>query len=170
MYKQGKRESRGTMRVIVIHLRSLLIGASVFLVAVMAALFLLVSNPLDLSETYFSDQTSVPTMSPSEDIGMTASVKPSLALDVKVEGNKAEVSMLTENFQFTEESAGGDESAAHGEGHAHVYLDGKLMQMLYGPEFVIKNIPPGEHELRVVLAYNNHLPYQVEAKQRIEVK
>lgn len=46
-----------------------------------------------------------------------------------------------------------------GEGHAHLFVDGDLMTMIYGPEFVLPELDPGSHQLMVSLSTNDHLDY-----------
>ena len=46
-----------------------------------------------------------------------------------------------------------------GEGHAHLYVDGELMTMIYKPSFVLPRLDPGTHQLSVTLSTNDHLEY-----------
>ncbi|MGI9609609.1 MAG: hypothetical protein ACR2NL_04875 [Acidimicrobiia bacterium] len=48
---------------------------------------------------------------------------------------------------------------APGEGHAHLFVDGELMTMIYGPEFQLPALDPGTHQLMVTLSTNDHLEY-----------
>ena len=43
-----------------------------------------------------------------------------------------------------------------GEGHAHIYVNGAKINRVYGPDYHIKNLPPGEHRIRVTLNANGH--------------
>lgn len=153
------------MRVFIISLRSAILGLAVFLVFVVAGVMLLLGDPLGVSQPYQDGGASVPVSATIPD-SWNSEAKPYLALDVNVEGDVADVTMITENFLFTEQ----DIDPAHGEGHAHVYLNGEFMGMLYDSSFKLKKLPKGEHELRVELNYSNHLPYNVEAVKYIQVK
>ena len=51
-----------------------------------------------------------------------------------------------------------------GEGHAHLYIDGELYSMVYGPEFVIPALDSGTHEVMVALSTNDHLDYTVDGE------
>ncbi|UFJ42721.1 hypothetical protein LOK74_09600 [Brevibacillus humidisoli] len=157
------------MRVIVISIRNVVIGAAVFLLVLIAGLVLLFSNSLDSSQSDLQGLGSeaVPASANNELYG---SPKPELSLDVTLEGDEAYVKMLTENFRFVREDSTESADPVHGEGHAHLYLDGRFWQMLYEPEFKIKQLPKGEHEIRVELNYSNHLPYKVEAIKIINVE
>lgn len=64
------------------------------------------------------------------------------------------VSFKTENFRFAPENA----SSAHidGQGHAHIYVDGKKISRLYSKDYYLDAFAPGEHEIQVVLNTNDH--------------
>jgi hypothetical protein len=152
----------------IISLRSLIIGAVIFFFVLIAGIVLLIQDPLDVSSSYLPERDSVPAASGGENHAFS-SEKPSLAMDVKLEGTSAEVTLLTQNFKFVTTDESGKQ--VHGQGHAHLYLDGKLIYKVYDPKFIVKKLPKGEHELRVELVYNNHLPYnKVEAVKMLQVK
>jgi hypothetical protein len=60
----------------------------------------------------------------------------------------------TENFRFAPEHA----STAHvpGEGHAHLFIDGKKVTRLYGEWYHIPMLAPGAHKITVTLNANSH--------------
>ena len=62
--------------------------------------------------------------------------------------------IVTTGFRFTRESVNGPHRA--GEGHAHVYVDGKKVARIYGPRFHLGALPPGEVTLSVTLNANDH--------------
>ena len=49
-----------------------------------------------------------------------------------------------------------------GEGHAHLFVDGDLMTMVYGPEFLLPSMEPGSYQLMVSLSTNDHLDYTLD--------
>lgn len=51
-----------------------------------------------------------------------------------------------------------------GKGHAHLYVDGDLMTMVYGPEFKMPQLEPGDHHVIVTLSTNDHLDYTVDGE------
>ena len=71
-------------------------------------------------------------------------------------------------FTFSVENMGKDNR--YGEGHVHLYLDGNKVAKIFEPQYVLKDIPPGRHEVVVELAHNNHESYGVQQKLQIDVK
>lgn len=68
--------------------------------------------------------------------------------------------VMAENFRFAPEKV----NTAHqaGEGHAHLYVDGKKVARLYGPWHHLGKLTPGRHELKVTLNANDHRPLAVD--------
>ena len=64
------------------------------------------------------------------------------------------IHLKTENFRFTPESVNGQ--LIPGEGHAHLYVDGKKLSRLYGAWHHLGKLSPGRHTIRVTLNANNH--------------
>jgi hypothetical protein len=64
------------------------------------------------------------------------------------------IQVITENFRFAPEHA----STPHvpGEGHGHIYVDGKKINRLYGEWYHIEYLSPGTHEIEVTLNANSH--------------
>ncbi len=71
----------------------------------------------------------------------------------------ANVEILTEGFTFAPENVNGAHVA--GEGHAHIYVDGVKVARVYTPWFYLKDLTPGDHEIRVTLNANSHEEYAV---------
>lgn len=63
------------------------------------------------------------------------------------------------NFDFAAESVNGEHVS--GEGHLHVYVDGEKVTRLYG-EWYHLSLSPGEHEVSVEFATNDHRSYAVD--------
>ncbi len=154
------------MKVFVISLRNLIIGAVVFLVVLIGVPLFLWKGSAGGSSSLKENQQAVMTAG----VNPFESPRPSLALDVTVDGTTADVKLLTQNFQFEPKGSKDSEKITHGVGHAHLYLDGTMIGKVYENEFLLKKLPKGEHELRVELVYGNHLPYQVEAVKILNVK
>ena len=64
------------------------------------------------------------------------------------------VNIITENFRFSPEHVGGQ--PVPGEGHAHLYVDGKQVARVYGPWFHINKLPHGLVDITVTLNANDH--------------
>lgn len=91
---------------------------------------------------------------PSHDTDVVESEVPidvSLMTDVEDDGG-VNLHIMTDGWTW---STGG---AAYvpGEGHAHVYVDGELLRMVYEPVSHLSGLTPGERHIRVSLSANNH--------------
>ncbi len=66
------------------------------------------------------------------------------------------------NFRFVPERA----STAHvpGEGHAHLFIDGKKIPRLYGEWYHIPTPAPGTHRITVTLNANSHEELTIDGK------
>ncbi|MEQ8450022.1 MAG: copper chaperone PCu(A)C [Nitratireductor sp.] len=86
---------------------------------------------------------------------------PKAALEVRVdEEGRAHIALRLEDFAFDE--AGVDGPHVPGRGHAHLYVDRVKIGRLYGPDYVTAPLPPGRHEISVVLNTNDHRAYAVD--------
>ncbi|MFK5920989.1 MAG: hypothetical protein QM496_02325 [Verrucomicrobiota bacterium] len=74
--------------------------------------------------------------------------------------------LTTENFKFAPQAAGFD--PVDGEGHAHLYIDGRKVARLYGLWYHIPRLDPGKHEVVVTLNANNHSGLSVNGKEVTE--
>jgi len=72
------------------------------------------------------------------------------------------IHIITENFTFTPENVG--EAHIEGEGHTHLYVDGKKVARVYGEWYHLDGLSHGEHEIRVTLNANDHADYQLDGK------
>ena len=60
----------------------------------------------------------------------------------------------TTNFTFSPEDAGSEHTP--GQGHAHIYIDGKKINRIYGEWYHLGKIEPGEHQVSIRLSTNDH--------------
>lgn len=74
----------------------------------------------------------------------------------------ANVHIMAEGFTFSPENVNG--AHVEGEGHAHIYVDGVKIGRTYTPWFYLKDITPGEHEIRVTLNANSHEEYAIDGE------
>ncbi|WP_409346982.1 hypothetical protein [Paenibacillus sp. MBLB4367] len=102
-----------------------------------------------------------------ETAGMIEDKKPTLDVVIKVEGNSAKVSVLTD-LHISKEHYGGARKA--GEGHIHTYLNDGEKVAMDEPEKTFPGLAPGKHEIKVSLHNNDHTPYDVTKTVAFEVK
>ncbi len=60
----------------------------------------------------------------------------------------------TEGWRWSPDNVNGEHIP--GEGHAHIYLNGEKINRIYAPYYYIKDLPQGEHHIRVTLNANSH--------------
>ncbi|MED4751252.1 hypothetical protein [Brevibacillus choshinensis] len=93
---------------------------------------------------------------------------PTLTVTHALNQDDLELKIAVTNFSFSLENMGKENKP--GEGHVHLYLDGKKVAKVFEPTYVLKDIPSGKHEVMVELANNNHESYGVSQRIPIEVK
>ena len=80
---------------------------------------------------------------------------PRLAIAIHKDSLKGwNLELITENFIFTPEAAG--LGPVSGEGHAHLFINGKKIARIYHNWHHLPNLPAGSHEITVTLNANNH--------------
>lgn len=98
-----------------------------------------------------------------ETIEMPKEQAPSVKLHVEEDTKSGwYIRLETTNFTFTPENA--NKENVLGEGHAHLYVDGKLVSRIYGHHFHYRENLEGSHVFKVTLNGNNHADYVVEGK------
>ncbi|MCY9695487.1 DUF6130 family protein [Paenibacillus alginolyticus] len=99
---------------------------------------------------------------------VTSNGKPAIDADYKVDGRNVTITYQTSNFQIADHM---DQKAVQGEGHLHLYVDGKQKAMIgkTGP-LTLTNLAAGKHEIRLELQQNDHKDLNVEKILNIEVK
>ncbi len=88
---------------------------------------------------------------------------PGLAIELQPDPMSGwNLKLTTTHFRFAPEAA----SRQHrpGEGHAHIYVDGKKLARLYGHWFHIPKLAPGQREIKVSLNSNDHRSYARKGK------
>ncbi|GAE24120.1 hypothetical protein JCM9140_26 [Halalkalibacter wakoensis JCM 9140] len=77
------------------------------------------------------------------------------------------VECFVPNFTFNEKAG-----ALHqeGEGHIRLYVNDEHVDTLFEPAFLIKDLPAGEHEIKVVVVKNDYSPYELEEEFEITVE
>jgi hypothetical protein len=83
---------------------------------------------------------------------------PEIVIDAQRDSSTGwNIHVRTTHFVFTPENAGKDHVA--GQGHAHMYVDGKKVARLYSPWFHLPALSPGKHVIKVTLNANSHEEY-----------
>lgn len=101
-------------------------------------------------------------------------LSPSLKIHVKKDRISGwNLNILVKNFSFSPENASGTHK--DGEGHAHIYINGKKVARHYGDWFHIAKLSNGKNSVKVVLNSNDHRSLAVgdaplEASAMVEVK
>ncbi len=67
------------------------------------------------------------------------------------------------NFRFAPEKINTPPNP--GEGHAHLYVNGKKVTRLYGSWYYIESLPPGKNSITISLNANNHADFVYNGKQ-----
>ena len=75
----------------------------------------------------------------------------SLMTEVEHDGG-VNVQIMTDGWTW---STGGANHVP-GEGHAHIYVDGELLRMVYEPVNHVSGLAPGDRHIRVTLSSNSH--------------
>lgn len=66
------------------------------------------------------------------------------------------------NFKFAPENI--NTPPQPGEGHGHLYINGKKITRIYGSWYYINNLPPGKNRITVSLNANNHANFVYNGK------
>lgn len=82
---------------------------------------------------------------------------PDVSFVVEPDGTGWRVTVDAGDFRFAPAAMDGEH--APGEGHGHLYVDGLKIMRMTAPEVTIGALPPGRHEISVVLNANDHRPY-----------
>ncbi|GIU91569.1 MAG: hypothetical protein KatS3mg011_0475 [Acidimicrobiia bacterium] len=94
---------------------------------------------------------------------LPASEAPTLEVEVSPDPvSGVNLHLVTERFTWAPESASGPH--VPGEGHAHVYVDGRKVARVYTPWFHLDGLQLGSHELRVDLTANDHAVYAADGE------
>jgi hypothetical protein len=93
---------------------------------------------------------------------------PSLDVTHSLKENDLYLTLKVDGFSFSLDNMGKENRP--GEGHVHLYLDGRKVAKIFEPQYVLKDIPAGHHEVVVELAHNNHESYGVKKSFHIAVK
>lgn len=86
----------------------------------------------------------------------TVNAQSEVKINYKVKGRDVFVECIIPGFTFNTNERN---RAIKGEGHIHVYLNGKKFQDVHQAAFVLKDLPIGKHEIMLKFVQNNNKPY-----------
>jgi hypothetical protein len=94
---------------------------------------------------------------------VTWSPRPSVSVTAtEVAPGTFDLSFDLESFTLVDVSTAPE--PVEGEGHVHVYIDGRGGPMVYIDTHRLEDIPPGEHEIRVELSAADHQPWLIDGE------
>ncbi len=109
------------------------------------------------AELKLGDRISVTPLYSVGLVDVKATEEDRLKVFYKVENNNVFVECFINHFTFTEDKVGMQH--IDGEGHIRLYVDEEHVATLFEGAFVVEGLPPGEHELNVVVVQNDRTPY-----------
>jgi hypothetical protein len=93
--------------------------------------------------------------------------KPTLKLRVEISGTTATLYVDT-NMHIAKDHVGMGRN--EGEGHIHLYLDDGEKRTITDKKYVIPDLEPGNHKVKVSLHNNDHTPYDVSKQVDFNIK
>ncbi|XEC95152.1 hypothetical protein AB6A23_00755 [Paenibacillus tarimensis] len=93
--------------------------------------------------------------------------KPTLEVRIETTGSSATI-FVTTDLIISEEHIG--MKRKHGEGHIHLYVDDGEKIAVSSHKYLIDNLQPGKHKVKVSLHNNDHTPYGVFKQTEFEIK
>jgi hypothetical protein len=93
--------------------------------------------------------------------------KPSLDVQIETSGRTAIITVTTD-MKISEEHIG--QARKPGEGHIHLYLDNGKKISVISNKYIIKDLEPGVHTVKISLHNNDHTPYDVAKQLKFEIK
>lgn len=113
-------------------------------------------SPLDMSNDDGHDHEHADEADPSRLREWAGSAVPTLHVSIHESQEFSTLLIDVDGFVFTPATV---TDPIDGQGHAHLYVDGELLTMIYEPVFDLPSLPDGSHELTVTLSTNDHLEY-----------
>ena len=103
----------------------------------------------------------------SEQLVSTQAQPPTFTVQHQVKGNALHLTLAVQKFTFSIENMGKENK--FGEGHVHLYVDGKKVAKIFEPHYVYTGLTKGTHQVTLELAHNNHESYGVKQSFEIQV-
>jgi hypothetical protein len=138
------------------------------LIFIIIILLGVIATPYILTHSSTAQQTDMPPgmVMKSFDLGSTMASSspaaiPTIAVDIKKDSLDGwDLHVITTNYTWTPENI--NQAPIANQGHAHLYIDGKLIVLL-GPWYHIDSalLAPGRHVITVSLNANDHSVFSV---------
>jgi hypothetical protein len=93
--------------------------------------------------------------------------KPDLDVQIETSGRTATITVTTD-MNIAEENIG--KARKPGEGHIHLYVDNGDKIAVISDKYIIEDLEPGMHKVKISLHNNDHTPYDVADQQEFEIK
>lgn len=77
------------------------------------------------------------------------------------------IEVVISPFQFKKPT---QSKKVNGEGHVHLFLNGKKVDEIYQAAFIVKGLPPGKHQLKVEIVHNDHSPYPIAKEFDVDIQ
>lgn len=106
--------------------------------------------------------------SQTDQIGHQQQAQTTMKIQHKIVGNALHLHVEVSQFELSFESMEKDNKM--GQGHIHLYVDGEKVTKIFEPDYVLKGIAPGEHQIKIELAHNDHQSYGVEETFTITIE
>jgi hypothetical protein len=92
--------------------------------------------------------------------------KPDLDVQIETSGRTATITVTTDMI-ITEENIG--KARKTGEGHIHLYIDNGKKIALISDKYIVEDLEPGMHKVKISLHNNDHTPYDVAKQLEFEI-
>lgn len=130
--------------------------------------WMLFSILLSLSITNSTAENDI-TVIPLTNVGVIdISSEQQFHVEHRVDGSDVYVECYLHPFTFTEEKVG--MLPVEGEGHLRLYKDDEHVATIFSGAFIIQGLEEGEHELKLVVAHNDHTSYGLEKTFKVTIK
>ncbi len=116
----------------------------------------------------YAKNSATPTSTQPVQEVQTGKAAPTLQVKHSLQGDDLHLQLAVTDFRFSLENMGKENK--QGEGHVHLYLDGKKVAKIFNNTYVYRDILKGKHWVEVELAHNNHESYGVKQTFSVEVK
>lgn len=118
---------------------------------------------------YAKNATAPAEAQPAQEVSVQSEkAMPTLQVNHSLQGDDLHLQLAVTHFRYSLENMGKENK--HGEGHVHLYLDGKKVAKIFDNTYVYRDIGKGKHQVKVELAHNNHESYGVKQPFSLEVK